>query len=80
MGSGLRNLEPALPENDENYDGATTTSLAIQWMKSPNPNSKTDQVALKLDILNLEILKLEMFRLEILKLEIFRLETSKFET
>ena len=45
MGSGLRNLEPALPENDEKYDGATTTSLAEQWMNSPDPNSKIDQVA-----------------------------------
>ena len=44
MGLGLRNLEPALPENDEICDGATTTSLAEQWMNNPDPNSKIDQV------------------------------------
>ena len=43
MVSGLRKLEPALPENDEICDGATTTSLADKWMNNPNPNSKIEQ-------------------------------------
>ena len=42
MVSGLRNFEPALPENDENCDGATTTSLADEWIYNPNPNSSIE--------------------------------------
>ena len=40
---GLRNMEPAHHENDEFCDGATTTSLADEWMDNPNQNSNIEQ-------------------------------------
>ena len=31
-------------ENDENCDGATTTSLVDKWMENPKPNSNNEEV------------------------------------
>ena len=42
MVSGLRNFEPALPENDENCDGVTTTNPADEWIHDPNQNSSIE--------------------------------------
>ena len=44
MVSGLRNVELAHHENDDESDGAMTTNLGIKRWSNPKPNSKNHQV------------------------------------
>ena len=39
---GLREIDPAHPENDEASGSVTTTNLVDNWKNIQNPNSKTE--------------------------------------